>query len=34
MFYFTGWLVTTGFALYGLANFLRDHVVANKREIV
>jgi hypothetical protein len=31
MFNFVGWLVVTGFALYGLAKFLRDHVVTGKQ---
>ncbi len=30
MFNFVGWLVVTGFALYGLINFVNDHVVENK----
>ncbi len=31
MFNFVGWLVVTGFVLYGLAKFLCDHVVMGKR---
>lgn len=31
MFYFIGWLVVTSFALYGLVNFINDHVVEGKR---
>lgn len=30
MFRFVGWLVVTGFALYGLNEFVRNHVVAEK----
>lgn len=32
MFKFVGWLVVTGFALYGLTKFVDDHVVTDKRE--
>jgi len=28
MFHFVGWLVVTGFAPYGLVNFIRGHVIA------
>ncbi len=34
MFSFVGWLFVTGFALYGLAKFISDHVVSDKREAV
>jgi hypothetical protein len=30
MFRFVGWLVITGFALYGLKEFVDRHVVAEK----
>ena len=30
MFNFVGWLVVTSFALYGLAKFLREHIVLEK----
>jgi hypothetical protein len=30
MFNFVGWLVVTGLALYGLAKFISNHVVAGK----
>lgn len=30
MFRFVGWLVVTGFALYGLNEFVCRHVVADK----
>lgn len=31
MFNFVGWLVVTGFALYGFVIFANNHVVKNKR---
>lgn len=31
MFRFVGWLVVTGFALYGMARFVDEHVVAEKQ---
>lgn len=30
MFRFVGWLVVTGFALYGLSEFIERHVVSDK----
>jgi|GEM_PF-2125133 len=30
MFRFVGWIVVTGFALYGATQFVRKHVVADK----
>lgn len=33
MFNFVGWLVVTGFALYGLAKFIHGHVVADKQVV-
>ncbi len=30
MFRFVGWIVVTGFALYGATHFVRKHVVADK----
>lgn len=30
MFRFVGWLVVTGFAVYGLSEFVSRHVVADK----
>ena len=30
MFRIVGWLVVTGFALYGLDRFVADHVVTDK----
>ena len=30
MFRFVGWFVVTGFALYGLGEFIDHHVVAEK----
>jgi len=32
MFRFVGWLVVTGFALYGLREFVNHHVVSDKGE--
>jgi hypothetical protein len=32
MFSFVGWLVVTGFALYGLVTFINDHLVVGKRQ--
>lgn len=32
MFRFVGWLVVTGFSLYGLAQFLDRHVTSEKAE--
>ncbi len=32
MFRFVGWLVVTGFALYGVSEFVNRHVVADKDE--
>jgi len=32
MFRLVGWLVVTGFALYGLSEFIDRHVVADKDE--
>ena len=32
MFRTVGWLVVTGFALYGAAQFIKAHVVADKNE--
>lgn len=29
MFRFVGWLVVTGFSLYGLSQFLNHHVVSD-----
>jgi hypothetical protein len=31
MFRFVGWVVVTGFALYGLGRFVEDHVVMAQR---
>lgn len=30
MFYAVGWLIVTGFALYGAVHFFKVHVVAGK----
>lgn len=32
MFNFVGWLVVTSFALFGLFNFISNHVVVGKRQ--
>ncbi len=32
MFRFVGWLVVTGFALYGVSEFIDRHVVTDKDE--
>ena len=34
MFKFAGWVVVTGFALYGLAKFVKDHVVIDPHDNV
>ncbi len=34
MFNFVGWLIVTSFALYGLAKFLREHVILDKHKTV
>ena len=31
MFKFVGWVVVTSFALYGLAKFVKEHVVIDAR---
>lgn len=32
MFKFTGWLVVTSLAIYGLIHFAENHIVANKSD--